>query len=95
VAIRIEKGVDVALALALTQPRAASTLLSDDYQLVVVVTGDGDLEAAVEASAATRRTVVCGLRDGIAPALRRWVPSERDRCVRRTYCMHGQAGEPR
>lgn len=85
VAVRVEKGVDVALALAMTQPRPPATaphhLLGGDYELVVVVTEDGDLEAAFKASAAMRRTFVCGLRDGIAPALRRWVRSEGDRCV--------------
>jgi uncharacterized LabA/DUF88 family protein len=87
VAIRIEKGIDVALALAMTQPRstAASPLLFDEYDMVVVVTGDGDLETACEASAALRRTHVCGLREGIAPALRRWVKSEGDRCA--FWCM--------
>lgn len=93
--MRVEKGVDVALALAMTQPRQSPAappahgpphqhqhlFLGGDYELVVVVTGDGDLEAAFEASAAMRRTFVCGLRDGIAPALRRWVRSDGDRYV--------------
>lgn len=56
-------------------------MLFDEYDTVVVVTGDGDLEAAIEASAALRRTHVCGLREGIAPVLRCWVKSEGDRCV--------------
>lgn len=82
--------MDVALALAMTQPHppaaAAATmgsnhLLAGDYEIVVVVTGDGDLQAAFKASAAMRRTFVCGLRDGIAPALRRWVRSEGNRYV--------------
>ena len=73
VAIRIPKGVDVALALAMVQD-AHHHKKFDEYGLVVVVTGDGDLEEAFER--ASRRVVVCGSREGLAPALRPWVRSE-------------------
>ncbi len=62
--IRIETGVDVALALAMVQD-------SPEYGLLVVVTGDAELEEAFER--AKRRIFVCGLRDGLAAALRPWI----------------------
>lgn len=64
--MRVEKGVDVALALSIAiapDPTA--------YEVVVVVTGDSDLQAAFEhARSSGKRVYVCSARNALAEDLR-------------------------
>ena len=63
--MRVEKGVDVALALSIAiapDPTA--------YEVVVVVTGDSDLQAAFEhARSSGKRVYVCSARNALAEDL--------------------------
>jgi hypothetical protein len=76
--IRVETGVDVAMAMAMTD---VDDKQCDPYSVVIVVTGDGDLESAFARAARHRRVYVCSLKEALSAELNRYVKSERGRAL--------------
>ena len=66
VTIKVEKGVDVALATELLLDPSAQ---HDPYDTIVIITGDGDLEVAIKTSQRKRRTLVVSLEHALHASL--------------------------
>lgn len=73
--VRVEKGVDVALAVAILDRGHQY----QPYSVVLVLTGDADLLAAMESC--ERRVVVCSADKGLAHELRPYIRVVEDRAV--------------